>query len=87
MVVRNEADWLTATLGGEVVLMSVKGNDYIGLDEVGASIWSIIKTPRTPDEVCALVAKEYNATPDQCRDDVTRLLDTLKQQRAAVERS
>jgi hypothetical protein len=84
MVVRNENDWLTAQVNGEVFLMSVKGQDVIGLDEVGAEIWTIIATPRTLEEVCILISKEFRVSPDQCRPDVQRILDSLKMQGAAV---
>jgi hypothetical protein len=85
MIVRNENDWLTASLGGEVVLMSVKGDDVISLDEVGAHIWAIIKKPRTLDDVCLLLSEQFAATPEECRPDVQKLLDGLEAQGAALE--
>ena len=87
MVVRNEKDWLTARLGDEVFLMSVKGKDVIGLDEVSVEIWTILETPRSLDEVCLMISKQFRVAPDECRPDVQRVLDSLKQQGATVDQS
>lgn len=85
MVVRNEKDWLTARLGGEVFLMNVKGKDVIGLDEVSVEIWTILETPRSLDEVCLMISKQFRVAPEECRPDVQRVLDSLKQQGATVD--
>jgi len=85
MPVRNETDWLTATIGGEVVLMNVKGQEYIGLDEVGADIWDVLKTPHSLNDICGEVARLYRIAPDTCRSDVNRVVDMLMQQGAAID--
>ena len=75
MTVRNENDWLTATdrRRGRA-LMNVKGQEYIGLDEVGADIWTILQTPHSVNEVCAAIARQYQIAPETCRADVERVV-------------
>lgn len=85
MTVRNENDWLTATIGGEVVLLNVKGHEYIGLDEVGVDIWTVLQTPHNLNEICTAIARQYRIAPETCRPDVERVVDMLKQQGAAID--
>ena len=85
MIARNEKDWLTARLSDEVFLMSVKGKEVIGLDEVSAEIWSALATPHSLDEVCLAISKQFRVSPADCRADVKRVLDHLKKQGAAVD--
>ncbi len=65
--------------------MSVKGQEVIGLDEVSAEIWSTLETPRSLDEVCLTISKLFRVTPEECPEDVQRVLYNLKKQGAAVD--
>jgi hypothetical protein len=82
MIARNDKDWLTARVNGEAFLMNVRGPEVIGLDEVSAEIWSMLETPRSADDVCVSISKLFRVTPEQCRADVERVLDSLKKQGA-----
>lgn len=78
MIVRNEADWLTATLGGHVVAMSVKDKSCFALTRIGARIWDIIETPRTVDEICGLLMQQFAVPADVCRAEVESFLNELE---------
>lgn len=78
MIVRNEADWLTARLGGHVVAMSVKDQSCLALSKIGARIWDIIETPRTMDEICERLMQQFAVPPDVCRAEVEVFLDDLE---------
>jgi hypothetical protein len=64
-------------MDGELVMMGQDQGEYYGLRDVAASIWQHLAEPRTTDELCALVAEEYDVTADGCRDDVVAFLDEL----------
>jgi len=64
-------------MDGELVMMGQDQGEYYGLRDVAASIWQHLAEPRTTDELCALVADEYDVTADGCRDDVVAFLDEL----------
>jgi hypothetical protein len=64
-------------MDGELVMMGQDQGEYYGLREVAASIWEHLAEPRTTEELCALVADEYDVTVDGCRDDVVAFLDEL----------
>jgi hypothetical protein len=64
-------------MDGELVMMGQEQGEYFGLRDVAASIWQHLAEPRTTEELCALVAVEYDVTADACRDDVAAFLDEL----------
>ena len=64
-------------MDGELVMMGQEQGEYYGLRDVAASIWQHLADPRTTDELCALVAEEYDVTVEGCRDDVVAFLDEL----------
>jgi coenzyme PQQ synthesis protein D (PqqD) len=64
-------------MDGELVMMGLEQGEYYGLRDVAASLWQHLAAPRTTDELCALVAEEYDVTADGCRDDVVAFLHEL----------
>lgn len=64
-------------MDGELVMMGQDQGEYYGLREVAASIWQHLAEPRTTDELCALVAQEYDVTATACRADVEAFVDEL----------
>ena len=79
MIVRRQPDWVIAKFGDEAVMMSVRSDERIGLDEVALQIWEAIETPRSVDEICNHLMKRYNVTPELCRTEVERFLGELRE--------
>ena len=77
MIVRRQGDWLTAKVGGELVMMSAEHGNYLGLSEVGARVWELIDPPRDLDEVCAQLEAEFEVSPETCRAEVEEFLNEL----------
>ena len=50
---------ISCDVDDEVVLLSVQNGQYYGLNAVGASIWRLIKQPRTLGEVRNDLLAEY----------------------------
>ena len=71
-------------MDGELVMMGHEQGEYYGLRDVAASIWEHLAEPRTTDELCALVADEYDVSTTACREDVVAFLDELLE-KALVE--
>lgn len=76
-MVRKQGDWLAATVGDELVMMSPAAGLYLGLTSVGARIWELIETPAPLDEVCERLLQEYDVTPEACRAEVETFLKDL----------
>lgn len=77
MMVRKDGDWLAAKVGDELVMMSAKKGNYVGLSEVGARIWEMIDTPQDLDAICARLQSEYDVAPETCRAEVEAFFSEL----------
>jgi hypothetical protein len=84
MMVRREGDWLSATVGDELVMMSPERGDYLGLTAVGRRIWELIEEPRDLAEICAQLESEFDVAPETCRAEVETFLAELAAQGAIV---
>lgn len=77
MIVRRQGDWLAAKVGDELVMMSAKNGNYIGLSEIGARIWELIETPQDVETVLTRLQDEYEVAPEICRVEVDTFLHEL----------
>jgi hypothetical protein len=69
---------VAAQLPDELVILSVKNEQYFGLNAVGAAIWSLIQEPRTIGAVCEGVRREYpDVEAERCAADAIRLIEEL----------
>jgi len=50
----------------------------ITLEGTGVAIWDALETPRSPDELVALMAETFSTPPERIAADVGRLLDDLQ---------
>jgi len=64
-------------MDGELVMMGLQQGEYYSLRDVAASLWQFLDRPRTLDELCDLVAGEYDVSAQDCRSDVAAFLDEL----------
>jgi hypothetical protein len=84
MVIRKQGDWLVAKIGGEVVMMSVQSDHYIGLNKIGARIWELIDSPRTMEDLCDLLVRQFKVSPELCRAEVDSFLRDLEKHGAVA---
>ncbi len=84
MMVHRQGDWLTANVGGELVMMSTQKVNYIGLTEVGIRIWELIETSQRVENVCAQLLEEYDIPPQACRAEVDAFINELVEHGAAA---
>jgi hypothetical protein len=67
-------DHVTCDLAGEAVILQLNDGVYYGLNPVGASIWKLIQTPKTVQQIRDAVVEEYEVTPERCEADLELLL-------------
>lgn len=72
-------DALSAPVDDELVLLAPALEEYVGLDAIGRRIWDLLEEPRTVEELCGLLATEYEATAEQIAADVAPFLDELSE--------
>lgn len=77
MIVQRQGEWLSAKIGGELVMMSVSDGRYIGITEVGARIWELIETPKTLDEICRQLWREYDVSLETCHGEVESFVNAM----------
>jgi len=62
---------------GELVVLDLKSNNYFGLDDIGARIWSELAQGRDLDTTILLLAEEYDAPRSEIAADVYELAERL----------
>jgi hypothetical protein len=73
-------------MDGELVMMGADQGEYFSLRDVAASLWQHLEQPRTLDELCDLVAAEYDVSAQDCRADIVAFLDDLAAKSMVDER-
>jgi hypothetical protein len=76
-IVAISLDQVSCELGGEAVILNVKKGAYYGLDEVGATIWSLIAEPVAVSKILETLLERYEVERGRCRDDLLALLAEL----------
>ena len=68
---------MSTSLGEEAVILQLKKGVYYGLNPLGARIWELLKEPRTVRDIKEVILAEYEVGPEQCEQDLLRLLKEL----------
>jgi len=61
----------------DLVMVDLQGGEYFALDAVGARMWDLLISGKTPAAVGAALAVEYEASEDEILRDCTKLADEL----------
>jgi hypothetical protein len=77
-------DWLSATIGDEMVMMSAETGLYLGLSGTGSRIWELLEAPLSLDMLCEKLSVEYDVVPDQAKHDVAEFIDELVRHGALI---
>ena len=74
-------NFIGADVGNKHVLMNVDKGTYIGLDDVGKSIWERLEEPQTIASLCEQLRTAYQV-PDEAlfERDVTEFIRNLRLQ-------
>ena len=57
-------------LDGEIALFQSETCDYLVLNETGSAIWTALASRPTLVELCALLQREYDVSPEDCLSGV-----------------
>src|SRR6187401_511376 len=71
-------DVLFQEIKGEGVLLNLKTGVYLGLNPVGAMVWSLLSGNPTVGEILDSMLAEFEVEREQCLDDLVALLDELQ---------
>ena len=68
---------LVSELDGESVILNLHTESYFGLDEVGASMWSVFTRSSSIEAAYETLKGEWNVDPALLRHDLASLLEQL----------
>ena len=74
------SDTLINILGGESVLLSLKNQQYFGLDEVGTRMWNVLTSSSSVEAAYETLLEEYDVEPETLRQDLYDLVGKLREQ-------
>ena len=64
-------------VGGESVLLDLKTERYLGLNEVGTRMWQALSESDSIQAAYEALQAEYDVTPQQLEEDLRDLIDRL----------
>jgi hypothetical protein len=77
VVVVRVNDLRSTPVDTDLVIMNMPTKNYVGLDDIGRRIWSILETPSRVDALCSRLTREYAGDPAQITRDVLEFLNEL----------
>ncbi len=69
---------MMADLEGEAVLLDMESGRYFGLNEVGTSVWVLIKEAKPVSEIIAALKSEYDIDAARLERDILAFLEAMK---------
>jgi len=76
----NSPNVIYETIEGEVILIDLKTGTYYSLRDSGAAVWQAIEQGAGEDGIAAELRSRYEASEEEIRDAVRRLLDELERE-------
>jgi hypothetical protein len=74
-------DQISCNLDGEAAILNLTSGIYYGLNEVGATVWELISSPRRVAEIRDTLLECYDVEFAQCERDLNALLRDLASHR------
>lgn len=71
---------MSAPVDNEIVILNMKGNNYISLDPIGRRIWELIESPVVVEDLCGRLEQEFAGTREQIVADVVPFLEELERE-------
>ena len=62
---------------GEAVILNLDTESYLGLDDVGTRMWTVLTHQPSIQAAYDILLSEYDVSPDTLRADVERLLGEM----------
>jgi len=76
--IKISVDVLSQEVSGEMVLLDLKSEEYLGLNEVGARIWQLLQDGKGLDEISDILIAEYDVSRDELNSDINQLVAELR---------
>jgi hypothetical protein len=67
----------TRDFDGELVILSLRGGDYFGVNDVGSRLWNALVAGKSVAEIAAEITGDYEVPADKLLDDLVALANEL----------
>ena len=81
---RKDDDIVAKVMDGEAVIINLSSGVYYSIDHVGATMWEMIESSSSLEEVVTAILARYDVPQALARDDVLRLAGELLQHELVV---
>lgn len=73
-ILEADGDVLATEFGDEIVMLNLRDGVYYGLDDVGARVWQLLRTPISLNQIRDTLVAEYDVDPARCERDIRSLI-------------
>lgn len=80
-ILARDSEPIPATVGEEVVVLSIRAGSYFGFNRVGTEIWNMLAEPRRVDQIFDALSQLHDVDAETMIRDVTPFLQTLIERR------
>ncbi len=77
IVVASE-EQVSCPLGEESAILNLKNSMYYGINPIGTRIWTLLKEPRSVEDLRDTLLSEYEVDEKLCERDLLDLLEKMK---------
>ncbi|MFB3916276.1 MAG: PqqD family protein [Terriglobales bacterium] len=76
--VRISPEVVSEELDGETVLLHMRTGIYYGLDQVGTTIWRLLRSNLSLEDVLDELLSEYEVCREECAGDLLRVVNEMR---------
>lgn len=74
---RKDDENIHSKIDDEIVMVNIEHGNYYSLNAVASSIWEILASPKSVEEICDALTEEYDITKEECMEQVEKFVDAL----------
>ena len=78
-MIQRSTDTPSASLGDELLIMSLVRGQYFSLNPVATRIWELLEHPATPEALLSRLSDEYDIELGICADQLSEFLAKLRE--------
>ena len=65
-------------VGEDIVALNVERGNCYGMEQVTATVWQLLSSPQTLEQICAKLVEIYDVDPQTCQTEVQTLIKDLE---------
>ncbi len=70
-------DIIVGKVDEDVMMASIETGKYYQLNPTGSQLWDLLEQPKSVDQLCQLLARDFKVAPDACLRDVIHFLKEM----------